>query len=294
VVREKINVDVFIGGMWIDAVTNGVFVAPFNGAAGKFVSNANHGYDVTVDYVSVFNYTNTYGIRVAIEDDSASGNAVTNTWYFTVRPPDTTPPVIANFVPASGSVDIPIASTFSFMVMDNYGVESNKIVVLLNGKVILSNAQFAAGYDGSGSSMSANAQKGQNVIIDPVGDFNYGDVITLIVTAVDTSTNMTSVTNTLLFQPVAQASALTSIIDPQKGTSQIVVKMNRSGNASASVYTLAGDKVAVIPEKYYNAGDHLVWDGKLNDTGDTVGSGWYFIHIEGSEFNIVVKVIVIR
>jgi len=42
--------------------------------------------------------------------------------------------------------------------------------------------------------------------------------------------------------------------------------MNRSGNASASVYTLAGDKVAVIPEKYYNAGDHLVWDGKLNDS----------------------------
>ncbi|NPV01402.1 MAG: starch-binding protein [Brevinematales bacterium] len=294
VVREKMNVDVYIGGMWIDAVTNGIFVAPFTGIGSKFVSNANNGYDVTVDYTAVFSYTNTYGIRVAIEDDSASGNAVTNTWYFTIRPPDTAPPVIANFVPSGGTVDIPIASTFSFMVMDNYGVESNKIAVLLNGQVILSNAEFAPAYDGPGSSISANAQKGHNIIIDPVGDFNYGDIITLVVTAIDTSTNVTAVTNTLLFQPVEQASALTSIIDPKKGTTEIVVKMNRSGNASASVYTLAGDKVAVIPEKYYNAGDNLIWDGKLNDTGDTVGSGWYFIHIEGSEFNIVVKVIVIR
>ncbi|OHD53434.1 MAG: hypothetical protein A2Y33_15040 [Spirochaetes bacterium GWF1_51_8] len=294
VVKEKIAVQVFMGGFWIDAVTNGVFIAPFNGTAGKFVSNANNGFDVTVDYTSVLAFTNTYGIRVSIEDDSASGNAVTNTWYFTTRPPDTTPPLIANFVPVNGTIDIPVASTFSFMVMDNYGVESNKIVVLMNGQVILSNSEFAPSFAGPGSSISANAQKGQNIIIDPVGDFNYGDTIVLIVFAYDTSTNLTVVTNTLVFQPVEQASAVTSILDPMKGTSELVVKMNRSGNALATVYNVAGDKVAVIPEKYYNIGDTLVWDGTLNDSGEKVGSGWYFIHIQGSEFDTVVKVIVVR
>lgn len=273
-------------------VSNGIVLALFNGPATKIVTNINKGYDVTLDYTSVFAFTNIYGIQASVKD--TIGNTISNTWIFTIRPPDTTPPIITNMVPAFAQENVPISASISFMVFDNYGVRTNGITVLLNGNTMFVDGQFTEGYQGKGSSISGNDQNGQNIIIDPEKDFTYGEAISITIIAVDTSSNSTTNTYSFDLQGKEQAEAKTSIIDPKRNVDKIRVKLNRTGTAKGDIYDLRGELVATLPEEYYNSGDFIEWDGVISATGEKVASGWYFIHLYGSDIDITLKVIVVK
>ncbi len=293
VLSNKLQVYVLFPGYITNrAVSNGVFVAPFNGAASSIVSNVNHGYDVTIDYTGAYSFVSTYGVLVSLSDSGLNTNQ--SSWSFGIRPPDSGAPTISNIVPGEGDTDIPIASSISFALSDNYGVSSNLIQVSINNNPVISNGVFLPAYQGPASSITANAQKGYNVIIDPVSDFNYGDTVQLTIVAVDTSGNSNSVSVSFSLQDLAPASARTSVIDPAQGTTEVQIKVNRSGNAEVFIYNIRGELVAQLPSAYYNIGDFISWDGTLNNTGLTVGSGWYFVNVRGSDINTTVKVLVIK
>lgn len=290
VVKSSIHVILtFPDGSTNVAVAGGVFQSHFSGS---IVSNANRGFDVTIDYDENFEYTNTYTVNATIEDTTANEKA--EYWSFTVRPPDTTPPQVAAFNPADGAQDIAVSASINFQVTDNYNVLSNKITAWVNGTLALSNAVFRDGYAGAGSSLIGNDGNGFTVLIDPESDFTYGQTVTVIVKALDTSSNTTVVTNS--FQPLGaeQAVALTSVIIPSQNVTAIRIKVNRTGNASVVVYNIRGETVAVIPEKYYDAGDVIVWDGTMDGSGEAVAPGWYFVALSGSDISTAVKVMIVR
>lgn len=283
---------VFPGYVTNRAVSNGIFVAPFNGAQSRITTNVNHGYDVNIDYITDFGFLSDYRVIVTVEDNGLNTNS--STWNFTIRPPDTTIPVITAIVPSDGTTDVPIASSISFVIQDNYGIRSNEIQVLLNNAPVITNGVFLPGYQGPGSSILANAAHGFNVIIDPESDFTYGTTLTLDITAVDTSGNTASSQSSFSLQDLEVASARTSVIDPARGTSSVDIKVNRTGYAEVFIYNIRGEQVGHIPQSYYNIGDSIQWDGILEGSGVMVGSGWYFIKVTGSDINAVVKVLVIR
>jgi hypothetical protein len=274
------------------ALTNGKFNSPFNGSGSAFVSNANNGYDVTIQYISNYQYSNSYEFIMSAHDNG--NNFVYATNYFLVRGPDVIPPTIEQITPRSGSIDIPVTANLSFLVADNYGVLSNAIVVTLNGTVVLSNGVFNPAYTGPATTLTANDRNGWSIIINPVSDMPFGSNMTLSILAADTSTNITTTNVTFKLQELAVARAMTSFIDPKRGSSTIQIKVNRSGNATVSIYNFRGELVKSIPQKYYNIGDYIEWDGSLLNTQNKVGSGLYFISITGSDINSLVKVSIVR
>lgn len=274
------------------ALTNGTFQTPFNGPGSKIVTNAYGGYDVTLDYTGYFGYTNNFTVNARIEDSTF--NVVSAYWSFTVRPPDTTPPEVEQFIPADASEDIPISTTISFNTIDDYNILSNYLTVWIDGEVAMTNAAFSSAYGGPASALIGNSRNGFTVIIDPASDFAYGSTVTVVVRAEDSSSNFTIVTNTFEPQGLEQAVARTSVIIPSQGINAVQVKVNRTGYANAVIYNLRGEVIATIPERYYNIGDYIEWNGIFETTGEVVGAGWYFITITGSDINTTVKVMVAR
>lgn len=283
---------IFPDGSELLALTNGQIEPLFTGAGSGINSNANNGFDVTLRHVSNLMFTNVYTVSARVAD--GGGNPRASTWSFTVRPPDTAVPAVESIIPLNGSEDIPVSASLFFITADNYGVWSNTVTVIVNGITALSNGVFQAGFTGAGSSFTANNRNGFNISIDPVRDFDFNAVIAMEIRLSDTSTNQASTNITFKTQNGLAASPVSSIIDPARGRGMVRIKMNRSVTAEVTVYNLRGEKVKSYAGRYYNIGDFIEWDGTLNDTGISVGSGTYYIRITGDDIDAFVKAVVLN
>jgi hypothetical protein len=276
------------------ALTNGLFQPGFDGPRSSIVSNAWLGFDVRIDHSAPFAFTNSYTVHATARDTSVNDNRVDASWTFAVRPPDTTPPRVSATTPAADARDVPISTLISFVVEDNYAVLSNAISAALNGTTVFTNGAFAPGYAGPGSSLTPNALGGWNVTIDPEKDFSYGETINLRIQMRDTSNNSTVHNITFSLQELPPARAVTNLLDPKNPGGRIRIKVNRTGTAVVRIYNLRGEQVHSLPERFYNVGDEVEWDGMLSESLRPVGSGYYFVRITGSDINTTVRVIVVR
>ena len=98
--------------------------------------------------------------------------------------------------------------------------------------------------------------------------------------------------------PEAQGSlkAINNLVDPSKGEATTVqYAQKKAGKVTVTVHTMQGLKLRTLLDEARAAGTYsdLNWDGK-NDSGETVASGIYLLHIEGPEFSISRKIAVVR
>ncbi len=294
IVETSINVSLVLpSGVTNDCIVNGVFMAGYTGAGSLISSNAFKGFNVSVDGLTDFNFTNSYTVIASVRD--GGGNTIEKVWLFTVRPPDTDMPIISGLMPADNTEDVPISSSISFNVQDNYGVLSNEIAVTINGVVAFSNGSFTADYAGGGSALIANAQNGYSVVIDPIKDFDYSTDVNISIAIKDTSNNSSQYNVSFKVLELQAARPVSNIISPASGNSTIKIKINRTGYATVKVYNIRGEVVFTIPNTYYQAGISFVeWDGTVKSSLRAVGSGYYFVRIKGSDIDTTVKVVVIK
>ena len=296
--KSSINIHIIYpaGGGTKVAVTNGTFTPAFSGSGSSIQSNAYGGYDIRIDAspTGPFAFTNSYTVHASVRDTSINSNSATASCTFTIRPPDTQPPQLVSINPSDNSSDIPVSTPICMILRDNYGIDLNTIIVSLNGTTIFSNGCFSSDFQGSGSTITANADNGYNITIDPVNDFTFGQTINLRLTMSDTSLNTTVRNVSFRVLELKAARPLTNIIDPKNGNRNIQVKINRTGFAAVSVYNIRGEKVWTLPERFYNAGDIIEWSGILHNSSRIVGSGYYFFRITGSDINTTVRVLVVR
>jgi hypothetical protein len=93
VVQSLINVTVDEGSGAVPVITNGVFIAPYNGPGSSLVSDG-FNWIVTVDKTSAF--TDEVVIEWTAIYEDAKGNQTTDVWQWdTVTPPPPGPPVVA-------------------------------------------------------------------------------------------------------------------------------------------------------------------------------------------------------
>jgi len=294
IVETSINVSIVLpSGVTNDCIVNGVFMAGYNGAGSAISSNAFKGFDVSVDGLTNFAFTNSYTVVASVRD--GGGNTVEKEWTFTVRPPDTDLPIVTGLMPADTAEDVPISSSISFNVQDNYGVLSNEIAVIVNGVVAFSNGSFTADYAGGGSTLIANAQNGYSVVIDPIKDFDYSTDVNVSIAIKDTSNNSSQYNVSFKVLELKAARPVSNIISPTSGNSTIKIKINRTGYAVVKVYNIRGEVVFTIPNTYYQAGISFVeWNGTVMSSLRAVGSGYYFVRIKGSDIDTTVKVVVVK
>ena len=77
-----------------------------------------------------------------------------------------------------------------------------------------------------------------------------------------------------------QFALLPNFPNPFNGSTTITYAMPATGEARLSVYSMAGQRVAVLAQGWHGSGVHQVkWDGR-NRAGDEVGSGTYALRLE--------------
>jgi flagellar hook assembly protein FlgD len=68
--------------------------------------------------------------------------------------------------------------------------------------------------------------------------------------------------------------------NPANPSTQITFDLPEEGNVSLTVHDILGREIAILSNRYHNAGYHkITWNG-TNDLGVLVASGVYFARLE--------------
>lgn len=290
---STLNVKIIQGTTTNTAIENGQFKNGYLGASSSRKTNALGGYDITIDPETVFPYSTAIQVLIEVQDTSGNQN-IAQDWSFTVRPPDTQAPTISAINPLTNATDIGIDTTISFEIKDNYSVPSNWVELQIGSDIALTNGKFQAGFNGSASSLRANASGGWLVTVKPNLPLAFNQWIEVKVSARDSSTNSTSYTYRFkTYDSKIAVPIRTSVNLKEHPEQSIQVKLNRFGNLRATIYNLQGQKIGEIPERFYNLGEVMEW---VPDLGGSIvpGSGVYFLQIQGEDVSYTMKVVIIK
>jgi len=86
-----------------------------------------------------------------------------------------------------------------------------------------------------------------------------------------------------------------NVIKPLKGEKAIIMgEIEKRGYVKISVYDTKGKKIRELADEERDAGPYkYYWEGK-NDSGNVVGSGLYFVHIQAGDYKKTKKIVVIK
>jgi len=86
-----------------------------------------------------------------------------------------------------------------------------------------------------------------------------------------------------------------NVFNPTKGEKAlIVVELPEQAQIKISLYDIKGNKINELADEEKEAGTHkYYWDGR-NGSGNVVGSGLYFVHIQAGDYKKTKKIVVIK
>jgi len=86
-----------------------------------------------------------------------------------------------------------------------------------------------------------------------------------------------------------------NVIDPLKGErATIMVKLEKRSSIKIVLYDMKGNKIKELADEERDAGIYPYrWDGK-DDSGNVVGSGLYFVHIQAGDYKATKKIVVVK
>ena len=88
-----------------------------------------------------------------------------------------------------------------------------------------------------------------------------------------------------------------NVINPLKGEEAlIVVEIKERGYIKIKIdlYDTRGKKIKELANEEKNAGTYPYdWDGK-DDSGNSVGSGVYFVHIQAGDYKKTKKIVIVK
>jgi len=86
-----------------------------------------------------------------------------------------------------------------------------------------------------------------------------------------------------------------NVFNPTKGEKAlIVVELQKQDRVRLNLYNTRGDKIRELADEEKEAGTHkYYWDGKDN-SGNMVGSGLYFVHIQVGDYKKTKKIVVVK
>ena len=89
--------------------------------------------------------------------------------------------------------------------------------------------------------------------------------------------------------------SLENLINPEEGQKTwLEFELGFSGHVNVSVFNVRGEMVRSILNQQMDEGKHLVeWDG-LNDSGNVVAIGLYYLHLESEGLSETRKVVVVK
>ncbi|HUW23186.1 MAG TPA: PKD domain-containing protein [bacterium] len=91
------------------------------------------------------------------------------------------------------------------------------------------------------------------------------------------------------------AGCYNNVFNPAKGErALIVVELPKQAYVRLNLYNTRGNRIRELADEQKEAGIHkYYWDGR-NDSGDVVGSGLYFVHIQAGDYKKTKKIVVVK
>ena len=91
------------------------------------------------------------------------------------------------------------------------------------------------------------------------------------------------------------AGCYNNVFNPAKGEKVlIVVELPKQAHVKISLYNTRGNRIRELADEEKEAGIHkYYWDGR-NDSGNVVGSGLYFVHIQAGDYKKTKKIVVVK
>lgn len=86
-----------------------------------------------------------------------------------------------------------------------------------------------------------------------------------------------------------------NVFNPTKGErALIIVELLKKARVKLGLYNTKGNRIRELTDEEKEVGKHkYYWDGK-NDSGNVVGSGLYFVHIEAGDYEETKKIVVVK
>jgi len=195
--------------------------APAAGFAGS-KSVVADGYQYTLNPDVDFPFDTQIDIDVVAKDLSAAANTLNTSYYFETEE-DVTAPTFTNKLPAPSSTGNVETSNVSVSVNDvgGTGVVQSTINMSIGGVDAIINGVVQTGFDGVGSSISANGSNGFDVVIDKTTDYDEYEWVTVEVSAEDNEGNLGA--TTWSWRVVDYLGPLVTPVDPIAGESGVAV-----------------------------------------------------------------------
>ena len=86
-----------------------------------------------------------------------------------------------------------------------------------------------------------------------------------------------------------------NVFNPTKGEEAlVVVELSKQARVRLYLYNAKGNKIRELADEEKEAGPHkYYWDGR-NDSGNIVGCGLYFVHIQAGDYKKTKKIVVVK
>ena len=86
-----------------------------------------------------------------------------------------------------------------------------------------------------------------------------------------------------------------NVFNPLEGEKAIIeVLLRDQGKVSICLYDTKGSKIKQLADEEKEAGTYrYYWDGR-NDSGNVIGNGLYFVHIQTGDYKKTKKIVVIK
>jgi hypothetical protein len=86
-----------------------------------------------------------------------------------------------------------------------------------------------------------------------------------------------------------------NVFNPTKGEEALIwVELSKQAHVKINLYNTKGNRIRELADEEKEADIHkYYWDGK-NDSGNVVGSGLYFVHIQAGDYKRTKKIVVVK
>lgn len=171
------------------AITNGIFVAPYNGVGSSITPNAFNGYDVVIDPTSDFGEFQNVVVNVNFKDNEGTSGA--GGWTFKVE--DYLGPLITPLSPVNGQLGVQRDSNIQVKLTDQQSIVPGTLIEIdINGGGFATAYQHGVGFMPGWNGPASNEAESTGILqvtIDPEVDLPFAATVTVRITAEDPDGN---------------------------------------------------------------------------------------------------------
>ena len=168
-------------------VVDGVIQSGWNGGSAT-IESITDGYRVVIDPIGVneFDYNQ---INIVTIDGYDFANNHTNSIYSFATISDPNAPLLTNVTPAPSSTEVAVNTNISFDITDAIsGVDMTRLDVFVNAVPAVTNGTITPPFSDSASGITT-VTDGYSVVLDLFIDFDYGEVVQVIIDGYDNADN---------------------------------------------------------------------------------------------------------